>query len=394
MKQIIFFLLLTLLFSTANAQLFGDAPEIWSLPTPIKKLGNWPLHQSSVYVVPTNDTLYFDYGDIYYSIRSDSGWLEPVKLNNYINVTNLCRQPSLSPDGRRLYFSDWRDGQWDFWYSDWNDSTHDWSEANNMGPTINNWESEWSCHQVDDIHFYYHRAGGIPRLSLWDSSTGWWGYSQRLDTLHHMGVDNGISVPRSRKKIYTGAFTSSQLSNDLYVSYYDSASNQWSFPKRLNISLMMDTTTNDPYRRVQNFPSIMPNGKLIYFIATLNGPGEIWMSRLLFDENGNPVGIEEQSKYKPEEYKLKQNFPNPFNPVTQINFSIPEAGFVTLKVFDVLGREISELVSGWKEAGTYEVEWDGSRFSSGVYFYKLVASSIEPLGAGNYTRVHKMLLAK
>ncbi len=88
----------------------------------------------------------------------------------------------------------------------------------------------------------------------------------------------------------------------------------------------------------------------------------------------------------PTEYVLEQNQPNPFNPVTQIKFSIPEAGYVTLKIYDVLGREVSELVNGWKEAGTYDVVWDASRFSSGVYFYKLQA--------GNFISVKKMLLAK
>ncbi|MDI6804752.1 MAG: T9SS type A sorting domain-containing protein [Bacteroidota bacterium] len=86
------------------------------------------------------------------------------------------------------------------------------------------------------------------------------------------------------------------------------------------------------------------------------------------------INIEDSNIERPKTYSLEQCYPNPFNPVTQIKFSIPEAGFVTLKVYDVLGREISELASGWKEAGHYEVEWDASRFSSGVYFYKCNAS--------------------
>jgi M6 family metalloprotease-like protein len=89
---------------------------------------------------------------------------------------------------------------------------------------------------------------------------------------------------------------------------------------------------------------------------------------------------------KPESYSISQNYPNPFNPVTQIKFSIPEASYVTLKIFDVLGREVLGLINGWKEEGTYDIVWDASRFSSGVYFYKLQA--------GNFISVNKMLLTK
>jgi hypothetical protein len=88
----------------------------------------------------------------------------------------------------------------------------------------------------------------------------------------------------------------------------------------------------------------------------------------------------------PIEFKLNQNYPNPFNPSTQINYSIPSNGFVTLKVYDMLGREIKELVNEYKEAGNYNVTFDGSNLSSGLYFYKLTA--------GNYSDVKKMTLIK
>jgi hypothetical protein len=96
----------------------------------------------------------------------------------------------------------------------------------------------------------------------------------------------------------------------------------------------------------------------------------------------------------PTEYGLSQNYPNPFNPETQISYALPEAGYVMLKVYDVLGREVAVLVDEFKEAGYYEVEFNGSSLSSGVYFYKLVVSSIEPLSAGNYSSVKKLLIAK
>ncbi|MCE1166267.1 MAG: T9SS type A sorting domain-containing protein [Bacteroidetes bacterium] len=88
----------------------------------------------------------------------------------------------------------------------------------------------------------------------------------------------------------------------------------------------------------------------------------------------------------PKEYKLSQNYPNPFNPVTKINFSIPKSGFVTLKVYDALGREVSTLVSENKTTGSYTVDFNGSSFSSGAYFYRLESNG--------YVETKKMLLIK
>lgn len=93
----------------------------------------------------------------------------------------------------------------------------------------------------------------------------------------------------------------------------------------------------------------------------------------------------------PERYILHQNYPNPFNPVTNIRYSIPEAGNVSLKIYDILGNEIATLISGYQQAGTHTIRWDGtnlsgSKVSTGFYFYRLKA--------GNFAAVKKMLLMK
>ncbi|MFO7447385.1 MAG: T9SS type A sorting domain-containing protein [Ignavibacteriaceae bacterium] len=86
------------------------------------------------------------------------------------------------------------------------------------------------------------------------------------------------------------------------------------------------------------------------------------------------------------DYKLSQNYPNPFNPTTTINFSIPEAGNVTLKVYDALGKEVITLVDGYKTAQSYQVDFDASSLSSGVYFYTLKT--------GKFVQTNKMVLMK
>ena len=87
-----------------------------------------------------------------------------------------------------------------------------------------------------------------------------------------------------------------------------------------------------------------------------------------------------------ESFVLSQNYPNPFNPITKINFQFPEVSFVTLKVYDVLGNEIETLVKEEIRAGSYEIEFNASNLSSGIYFYKL--------RAGDFVETKKMLLLK
>ena len=85
-------------------------------------------------------------------------------------------------------------------------------------------------------------------------------------------------------------------------------------------------------------------------------------------------------------YNLEQNYPNPFNPITTINYSIPRRGFITLKVYDILGNVVTNLVSKEQPKGNYNIEFDGSKLTSGVYFYTL--------RSGNFSKIKKLVLLK
>jgi hypothetical protein len=88
----------------------------------------------------------------------------------------------------------------------------------------------------------------------------------------------------------------------------------------------------------------------------------------------------------PKVYSLSDNYPNPFNPTTKINFQLPTDGFVTLKVYDMLGKEVSTLVNGDKKAGYYSYDFDASKLAAGVYIYRITAN--------NFVQAKKMLLIK
>jgi hypothetical protein len=102
--------------------------------------------------------------------------------------------------------------------------------------------------------------------------------------------------------------------------------------------------------------------------------------------NLSPNNLDFQLNNTPIDFVLFQNYPNPFNPSTTINYSIPELSFVTLKIYDVLGNEIANLVNEEKSVGSYEVNVDATTLPSGIYFYQLKAR--------NYVETKKMLLIK
>ena len=100
----------------------------------------------------------------------------------------------------------------------------------------------------------------------------------------------------------------------------------------------------------------------------------------------NPVSVDDEPSIRNLDFYLNQNYPNPFNPVTKIEFSVPVTEFITLKIFDIMGREIRTLVNEKLQPGTYEKSFDGSQLTSGVYFYKIAI--------GDFVSTKKMLLVR
>ena len=88
----------------------------------------------------------------------------------------------------------------------------------------------------------------------------------------------------------------------------------------------------------------------------------------------------------PDEFSLEQNFPNPFNPTTEVTFNLPQAAYVTLNVYNVTGQKVAGLVDRQMGAGRHTVQWDAGGFSSGVYFYRL--------SAGGESSTRKMIMLK
>ncbi|MCE1163785.1 MAG: carboxypeptidase regulatory-like domain-containing protein [Bacteroidetes bacterium] len=105
------------------------------------------------------------------------------------------------------------------------------------------------------------------------------------------------------------------------------------------------------------------------------------------------VGVKQTETQIPLGFNLEQNFPNPFNPVTNIKFGIPANGFVKLTVYNILGQETATLINETMSAGSYEVSWNASAYPSGVYFYRMQFRSVSGI-TGDFIQTRKMALIK
>jgi hypothetical protein len=149
---------------------------------------------------------------------------------------------------------------------------------------------------------------------------------------------------------------------------------------------------NSIYQRISsnwNLFYTAPSGNYIYCDNKCSGNG---LDHYAVRSNGGITslfeieGVKKIGNYIPKSFSLSQNYPNPFNPTTNINYQLPNTGFVKLTVFDALGREVAVLVNEQQTPGTYQIDWDASDYPSGVYFYKITS--------GDFSENKKMVLIK
>ena len=117
-----------------------------------------------------------------------------------------------------------------------------------------------------------------------------------------------------------------------------------------------------------------------------NGAADIYAQNINISGQLGNTGVFINNNFQPVKYSLSQNYPNPFNPSTVIIYQIPVSSFVSMKIFDILGNEIAALINEKQNPGSYEVSFDGSNISSGIYFYSF--------NAGNFKETKRMLLVK
>jgi hypothetical protein len=159
-------------------------------------------------------------------------------------------------------------------------------------------------------------------------------------------------------------------------------------------NLTTPSTFSTPEQFSEHLPGWSARGYIPAMIELYNTSdvGVAWVGldgsnkRVYWDRYLAVTGVTKNQNEVPGSFALRQNYPNPFNPSTKIEFSLPKDEFVSIKVFDILGREVSVLLSKNMKAGSYDVQFDAGKLSSGVYFYRMEA--------GSFTETKKMMLIK
>ena len=182
--------------------------------------------------------------------------------------------------------------------------------------------------------------------------------------------------------VYT-TFVSVLDTSNMVVSFFITQNSDY----QNAIYVLRDNLANTPFVKILNghkiFPSIMIDQMdMVWCVVSGDKP-----SVLTFSLNDPVLLVNNAPNHQPPStLSLSQNYPNPFNPVTRITFSLPRAAFTTLKIFDVLGHQISTLISNQLAAGSYSVNWDATNSPSGVYFCRLQS--------GNSAQTKKLVSVK
>ena len=385
---------------------FPPAIEQWSVPVRIDSFSILARYEAEACFNDRMDSVYFfRKNGISFSTLIDSVWSSPLKLNSNINNGQPIRRPSISRDGKRLYFSRWGGyGSWDLWYSEWSNSNQHWGPSINLGPQINSPSIEYYALEIspDTLYTIDSRwgAGGVC-IFIKDSINNTWQIVDSSNYNHPFGYGDtrGVSITGNRKKAYFSKYVfgpPDTLQSELFVTYRDTILNRWGATYKLNInSTAFQPTGSFGYiGGWDEYPWISPNGKTLVFTSNRDAAREdtihipdLYVSHLLVDENGDTVtSVKKSNDITISSYTLFQNHPNPFNSSTLISYQIPNAGMVTLKVYDILGREVKTLVNDFKTKGRYEVTFNADALASGLYIYEITS--------GDYKASKKMTLIK
>ena len=197
-------------------------------------------------------------------------------------------------------------------------------------------------------------------------------------------TNNGSNHPR----LVWGPYPSTSLTINNYRVYRKYGNSLWEPHYTVSASTFEYTDESVTFSRQQAGTDVKYYVKAVYNTSTETSATNT--------VNVNVQGAEIEKRGGSEsitlnEYNLSQNYPNPFNPVTTIKYSIPENSFVSLKIYNVLGKEVKELVSEIKPAGNYEATFDASYLSSGVYVYRLAVTEGEKT---LFSRTKQMILLK
>lgn len=265
------------------------------------------------------------------------------------------------------------------------------------------WDTSFANGTLRDIQFLDTQTGWIcgDGGSLYKSTNGGLSWvnpplltTANLLSLHFINVNTGWTVSEQGRRIFrttnaglnwdTVAVLPGMSTDFLYSVHFVNPLTGWTGGSN---SLLYKTTNGGFNWYQQSVPVPLFVWNFCFLNDTVGWATGGNQGIIIHTTNGGTyLGIEPISNIIPKTFNLFQNYPNPFNPVTKIRFQISNATKVKLVIFDMLGREIEVLIDENLKTGIYETEWDAGKFSSGVYFYRLITDHI--------TLTKKMILIK
>lgn len=344
-----------------------------------------------------------DAADIYCTRSTDGGvtWSsgDPVRVNNDAAFTDqwMC-DVSVDNQGR----------VWAFWWDSRND------EANNLmtetwgavstdgGLTFTNFiigNQNFNPANVKIFqganHYYLGDYQGISGRTM--TFPFYTGQNNTLQDFTAYLPDYGISFNKTSDTVAPGSNSIVLMRNPVMGPYsgtvtYTSSISPSPAPGTINLSyapgnVRVFNGNPDSVTITAAVSSNVPLGTYVVTVTGTESGGPRVHTRSYQIVTSNTIGIQNLNTEIPKSFSLEQNYPNPFNPVTNIKFGLPKNSVVTLKVFDVLGKEVASLINNQSlQAGNYVFDFNAVNIPSGVYFYKLTAS--------DFTDVKKMILIK
>jgi hypothetical protein len=318
------------------------------------------------------------YPHILYMKLENGIWSEPAIAPFCIG--DFTDSPFLTSDGTKLFFLTMNQPAYEENICMVEKQNGEWGTPQILGNEVNQFDPHWQASAADNQNLYF---GG--RLS---SSPGDIYFSEYLNNNYTLATKLGPAIntdsgnegspfiaPDESYLIFDRV-AEGTYDADLFISFKQNDGN-WS------VAVNMSELNTGAYELYAN---VSPNGLFIMFLSGRTGillP--YWVDAQVI--NNYITGVDdEKNAENPGSFQLHQNYPNPFNPATIISYSIPNKSLISIKIYDMLGNEVGVLVDEEKLAGEYKIEFDGSKLTSGVYFYKLISS--------NFIDARKMILLK
>jgi len=315
--------------------------------------------------------------EIYYKRSTDGGlsWGTDTRLTN---EPAISRNPSVSVSGsvaHVVWFDERDGGNREIYYKRSTDAGASWGADTRLTnePNLSYYPCVSVSGQVVNVVWMEFRNGNWEIYYKRSTDAGAsWGTDTRLTNNTSPSWNPSVSV--SGSVVHVVWYDERDGNNEIYYKRSTDGGSNWSADTRL---------TNNTSPSWNPSVAVSVSAVHVVWMDARNGNWEIYCKR---DPAGNPTGVDITNVETPVEFKLHQNFPNPFNPTTTIRYGLPASSHVVIKLYSVIGEEVATLVNETQEAGFKSVVVDANKLASGVYFYTLVTN--------NFVQTKRLMLLK